>query len=425
MMKDMPNNLEAEKGVIGSCLLEPNRVVPKVTQLLTENSFTDRKHQVLFSVLKEMNQSNQTIDSIVLLEELDKRKLLNMVGGKEYLLNLMDTFVISSHSEHYSNLVLESEKLRKEINILSNGLKTSYNGDSSTEEILSQLISLNIKEKKEQSLDELGEQFINNCIAGEVGKCPWWCDDWTNKLGKITTDLIILHAPRSTGKTALMLQWMLHLHNNKMRSPLASLEMLRAELMPRLIANYGVNTYFMRSRGFATDNEITNSRAANQKIKLLNLTIRDKAMDISEIKAWSISEKQKGADMLFIDNLLCIKEGNKHYDNKTTMYDNIIRELKQLRDDLEIPICLLAHPNAENKIAYSSSVENFADIIIFLMECPPEGVKISGKHILPNYDITGKHLLCKFQKNRNGISPTASIQFEGDYQRFKHLEWID
>ena len=105
------------------------------------------------------------------------------------------------------------------------------------------------------------------------------------------------------------------------------------------------------------------------------------------------------------------------------MYDHFIRRLKALRDDLKIPIVLLAHPNDSNTVAYSKNVENFADIILFLMEVPSEGVRVSGELIQQDLDIQGTHIVAKFQKNRQGISPTASLEFMGDYQTFKHLEW--
>mgnify|MGYP002624761812 FL=1 len=300
----------------------------------------------------------------------------------------------------------------------------AYNGESSSDDVLSRLIGMNVEVQKEEPLHVLGEKFIQDCIDGKVGHCPWWCPEWTNHLGRLSTELMILHAPRSTGKTALMLQWMLHLHETKLKAPLASLEMLSSELMPRFIAQKGqVNTYRMRARGRVTEDEKTKATLANDQVKCLDLRIRDKGMSIDEIRAWAVAEAKDGADIIFIDNLLCINDGGEKFDSKTVMYDYFIRRLKALRDDLKIPIVLLAHPNDSNTVAYSKNVENFADIILFLMEVPSEGVRVSGELIHRNLDIQGTHIVAKFQKNRQGISPTASLEFMGDYQTFKHLEW--
>ena len=117
-----------------------------------------------------------------------------------------------------------------------------------------------------------------------------------------------------------MLQWMLHLHENKRKAPLASLEMLSSELMPRFISHKGqVNTYRMRARGRTTEDEVTKARLANEQVKCLELRIRDKGMTIDEIRAWAVAEAKDGADIIFIDNLLCISDGGEKFDSKTVM----------------------------------------------------------------------------------------------------------
>jgi hypothetical protein len=105
------------------------------------------------------------------------------------------------------------------------------------------------------------------------------------------------------------------------------------------------------------------------------------------------------------------------------MYDDFIRKLRDLRDLLKIPIIILAHPNAEGQVAWSRDVENFADVILYMVEVPLTGIDIRNQHIEKNLDISGKHILAIFQKNRQGISPIASLEFKGDTQTFKHIRW--
>jgi replicative DNA helicase len=65
-------------------------------------------------------------------------------------------------------------------------------------------------------------------------------------------------------------------------------------------------------------------------------------------------------------------------------------------------------------------VENFADVILFLMNVPYEGMQVNGKNL--EYKGDG-HVVARFQKNRQGISPTASLHFNKEYQTFEHREW--
>ena len=104
------------------------------------------------------------------------------------------------------------------------------------------------------------------------------------------------------------------------------------------------------------------------------------------------------------------------------MYDYFIRKLRDLRDDLNIPIIILAHPNSEGQVAWSRDVENFADVILYLEEVV-DIIEVSGKRIMKDYDIMGDHVVAKFQKNRQGLSPIASLSFNKETQTFSHVRW--
>tara|TARA_E500000305_G_C3999317_1_gene226434 strand:- start:164 stop:1423 length:1260 start_codon:yes stop_codon:yes gene_type:complete len=418
-MKIVPIAEEGERGVLGSCLIDPQRIGKLI---LNENDFYHPRHRMLWRSLKELYTNNQTMDIMLLVDYLNKENRLNEVGGESYILNLIEETVVPSHSQAYQDKVLEASELRRVISILEKGLSSLYNWEQVADEVISNLTVESIKEKDEP-LHVIGETFIQNCIEGKVGSFDWWCPEWTMKLGKMNNELMIFHAPRSTGKTALMLQWIVNAHRSKMRTPLASIEMLKPELLPRLIA-YGnqVNTYVMRTRGHATKDEIQKSKEAVKEIKTLELCIRDKGMSIDDIRGWAISESRNGVDAIFIDNLLSINDGGKNYQSKTIMYDFFIRRLRDLRDELKIPIIILAHPNSEGQVAWSRDVENFADIILYL-ETVHEPIKVSGNTIMKDYDISGEHVIAKFQKNRQGVAPVASLSFDKTKQTFSHVRW--
>ena len=415
---NLPHSPEDEMGVLGSCLIDPSRI-GKIE--LEPKDFYDKRNQLLWESLKAMFAENKPMDALTIGAWLKENDRLDELGGYDRLLRLQSEAIVPHHSQHYAEGVKKASKLRSEIDTLQEGLALAYGGESASERVISALNLSNVSRKKDLPMFELGDKFINDCIEGNVGHFDWWCDEWTQKLGKMSSELMILHAPRSTGKTAMMLQWIVNAHRAEKRTPLASIEMLKPELMPRLIAHCGqVDTYRMRTRGHATPDEVTKSREANKEIKLLQLCVRDKGMSIDDIRGWAISEARDGADAIFIDNLLSINDGGKKYDSKTLMYDDFIRKLRDLRDELEVPIILLAHPNANNEVAWSKDVENFADVILFIANVPYNGVEINGKVINhKGYD----HVIARFQKNRQGISPVASLEFDKEHQTFKHREW--
>jgi len=414
----LPHSPEDELGVLGSCLLDC-ALIPKVD--LQPKDFYDPRHEKLWNALQQQYNEGKAMDALTIGAWLKDKNLLDQVGGYDHLVRLQSDVLVSAHSQHYAEGVRKASKLRQEIAVLQEGLGVAYGGESVSERVISALNLSALGTNKDTPLDELGDEFIQNCIDGNVGHFNWWCDEWTQHLGKMASELMILHAPRSTGKTAIMLQWIVNAHRNEMRTPLASIEMLKPELMPRLIAHAGqVNTYTMRTRGYATDSEIGRSRSANKEIKVLELCVRDKGMSIEDIRGWAIAEARNGADAIFIDNLLSINDGGQKFDSKTLMYDHFIRKLRDLRDELEVPIIILAHPNQNNEVAWSKDVENFADVILFLMNVPYEGMQVNGKNIEHEGD---GHVIARFQKNRQGISPTASLHFNKQYQTFEHKEW--
>ena len=414
----LPHSPEDELGVLGSCLLDSS-LIPKID--LQPKDFYDPRHDKLWNALQQQYNEGKAMDALTIGAWLKDKNLLEDIGGYDHLVRLQSDVLVPHHSQHYAEGVKKTSKLRQEIAILQEGLGVAYGGESVSERMISALNLSALNTSKDIPLDELGEEFIQNCIDGKVGHFNWWCPEWTSNLGRMKSELMILHAPRSTGKTAIMLQWIVNSHRNKQRTPLASIEMLKPELLPRLLAYAGqVNTYTMRTRGYATEDEIKRSREANKEIKSLELCVRDKGMSIDDIRGWAIAEARNGAEAIFVDNLLSINDGGKKFESKTLMYDYFIRKLRDLRDELEIPIIILAHPNQNNEVAWSKDVENFADTILFIMDVPYEGLKVGGKNI--EYEGEG-HVIARFQKNRQGISPIASLQFNKEYQTFEHLEW--
>ncbi len=416
-----PHCLESERGILGSMLLDPERVIPKTE--LSNTDFYIVKHQVLYEALKNMYMNNCTIDTITIKNYLKDNKSLEQCGGDDYLLDLQDSIVVSSHSQAYAKRVKELSELRNELDILESGKDMVYQGKSCSDFIMSSLIR-KTTDNQQQSIYELGEEWIDKVASGNTGHLNWWCAEWDSYLTKLSSEVCIIHAPRSTGKTAWLLQYICYLHQQGLKCSFASIEMIKQELLPRLIAHLGqINTYNMRTRGFIKEHERQASLKANEKLRGLNLNVRDGSMNIFQLRSWALSEKKKGADAIFIDNLLCINDGGRNYVNRTAMYDYFIQQIIDLRNDIKIPIFLLAHPNADHGVSYSKNIENLCDIIIYLHNVPSEGIDVEGKTIMPRMDIPGDTVCCRFQKNRQGRSPCALLSLDKQTQTFKHLSW--
>lgn len=418
---ELPHNTEIEQALVGSVILEPDRFA---LANINADDFFDRRNGKIWGVMKELQGANW--DAFVLMEHLKNNGLLDIVGGYDYLDKLQNAGTGAFKTAEYATTIKEKSLLRQEIMVYSEALERVRNGESMRAEVMAGLF---VEELDNRELAVMGDEFITNCKAGLVGHFPWWCDEWTQKMGKLSSELFVLHAPRSTGKTAIMLQWMTLAHRLGVATPLVSIEMLRKSLVPRFIANIGqVNTFVMKSRGGITVDEETKSAQAVSEIRGLNFRIRDGEATIDDIFSYCLSQRsalrRKGIELgaVFIDNLLSISAGNVVYQSKTLMYDHFLRQFRALRNMLECPVIVLAHPNADGQIAWSRDAENFADIILYLVEVPADGVKINGEHIMRK-ELDGKHVIGRFQKNRDGICTYAHLEFIGQTQTFRHIGW--
>jgi replicative DNA helicase len=431
MTNEPPFSKESEDGVLGSILLDPARI-----DLidLKPNDFYDRRNAMLWEVLIAMRSVGKPMDTITIGEHLKANGRLEFIGGYDRITALMDFAVIPAHSQSYSEQVKKLSVARSEIVVLQDGLGVAYGGESASSGVLSALTGLSEVKVGDKDIATHGEAFIDKCKLGDVGHLEWWCPEWTNKLGKLSTEIILLHAPRSTGKTALMLQWIRESHINSQYTPLVSIEMLKEGLAPRFISNIGqVSTFTMRSRGSITFDEERKARGALQEIEGLDLRIREGEASMDDIfkfciMEWNkLKEEGKALGAIWVDNLLCINDGGVQFKSKTLMYDFFMKKFRELRNILKVPIIVLAHPNAEGGIAWSKDAENIADIILYLQEVPSEGVTLkgSGTFIGQRADVSGKHLIAKFQKSRDGISPIANLDFVGSTQTFCHLDWVE
>ena len=267
-LKIPPHSEEAERGTLGSILLDHDAIFRCD---ISPDAFYDRRHQTLFAELSEMSNANLPMDAISIGEWLKKRGVLDKVGGYDYLIELQDATLVPSHIKFYADTVKEKKLLRDIIQRSSEATDLAYRGDTDGVEIVSKfgadMLDLSMMEHESLDIAEHARAFVGECERGDVGHFPFWCGAWTEKLGRLSNEIVLFHARRSTGKTALMIQWMIHSHMGGKVAPLWTIETPKKNLAPRFIANVGgINTFTMRTRGHITADERERSLAAIEKI---------------------------------------------------------------------------------------------------------------------------------------------------------------
>lgn len=418
-----PHSEENEKAVIAQLLFKADELSRARDEGLHANHFYGRVTQSIYESISEMYDDGDGIDPISISEHLKDKQERGFTEAEIYpiLTEIQDMFFHQGEIRTYARNIIKDYNSRKIIEATQEASACAQKGDNCEALTLMSHVSLD-ERVADKTIYEHGQEFIADCEEGRVGHLDWWCDEWTAKLGKLSNEIVMLSAPRSTGKTALMLQAMNKNHSSGFNTPLASIEMEKRELVPRMIAHKAqISTFLMRSRGYVTPDEGKRARASLEAIKRLNYDVREHGASIEDLRLWALS---KEADAFWYDNLLSINDGGKQYQSKTVMYDSFLREFREIRDKTGKPQFILCHPNSEGKIAWSTDVENFADIILHLQNIPEDGLTINGTFIAQRQDIGGKHVVGIFKKNRQGIQPVASLEFDGPTQTFNHLGWV-
>ena len=104
--KPLPNNLDAERSVLGAILLDNHALNPAIEHLRPEDFFLDQ-HRRVFTQMIALGESQQAIDLVTLTEEMHRKGDLEASGGAPYLASLADGMPKVSNIEHYARIVKE------------------------------------------------------------------------------------------------------------------------------------------------------------------------------------------------------------------------------------------------------------------------------------------------------------------------------
>ena len=247
--RPLPNNLDAERSVLGAVLLDNNALNAAIENLRPEDFFLDQ-HRRVFLQMIALSEAQQAIDLITLTEELHRHGELESAGGAPYLASLADGMPKVSNIEHYARIVKEKALLRNLIHATHNIQQRAFEGEDGADAVLDNAESsifalaedrvkiglIPIKDIVRDNFERLEKIF-------REGKSITGIPTGYTELDKLTSglqpsELLILAARPSQGKTALAL----NLAENigiRAGQPVAvfSLEMSKESLLQRLVAS--------------------------------------------------------------------------------------------------------------------------------------------------------------------------------------------
>jgi len=436
-LKNVPSNIEAEQALIGSILIEPEKM-DQIVSIVSSSDFYDPRNKYIFRVMEELHDQGQPIDIISVCDRLRDEGLLDRVGGELYVAQLADTVPTAAHAEVYAQIVRDKAILRELIAAGSQIVERAYS-DSDVEEILDEAerIVFRIAESRAtktyvdirnaltevfEHLEQLREKHLKG-IAGLVTGIPTGfkkLDEMTSGFHK--SDLIIIAARPSVGKTAFALNLAKNMATvGEASVGIFSLEMSKEQLIQRLLCMESLVDLQKVRRGWLSDEEWKRLVAGASKLMKANIIIDDESNlepRVLRAKARRM-KKEYNVDAIFIDYLQLMNLGDRR-DSRQQEISEISRSLKLLARELDIAIVALSQlsravEQREDKrprlsdLRESGAIEQDADVVIFLYR--EEYYKKQHVDLPHETEII-------IGKQRNGPIGTVTLMFNPSFTNF-------
>lgn len=386
-----PQNLDAERGVLGSILLL-NEAIDEIGESLRAEHFYSDAHQKIFAaIIRLYDDGVRGIDAITLAEELIRRDEFEVAGGAAYLSEILDAVPHAAHVRYYAKIVREKWMLRTLIYNCTEILAESYALTDDVEELL-QTAEKRIFSIMEQQTNT-GNIAISDILIetfnrldermqqeGDVtGITTGFADLDQQTTGLQATELIILAARPSMGKTAFVCNVAEAVARKSGKGVLLfSLEQSNLELAERFLAiTARINGHDLRS-GNLTEEQRDLLYQASDDLSRLPLFIDDKpGRTMTQVAAIARRLHRKSPlGVIIIDYLQLIEPDEKNIPREQQIAQ-ISRRLKFLAKELRVPVIALAQLNRgvelrEDKrprladLRESGSIEQDADMVMFL-----------------------------------------------------------
>lgn len=458
----LPYSLEAEQSVLGSILIDGEVQFEIASKVKAEDFYVDA-HKNIFRAMMEVLSSAKPVDIVTLIDVLsktpsvkydkksgansdlissvEKKSMLEKVGGIEYLTELSKVTPSAANYEYYLEIVKRDSTLRKLIkcsDAIYKDAKSSDNGSKSLAyaekliyDISEELDTSSLTDVNENVDDVLAVfqkiQSDKNYLQGlNTGFTA--LDDLTNGLHK--GNLIILAARPSVGKTTLAMNIVenVAVRHNAVCAVFA-LEMTKSELTERMLCSIGGVSGQKAKKGKLDSDEWKKLWDAQKILNKTKIFIDDTSMTtIPDIlsKCRRLKSMQGGKlDLIVVDHIQ-LMNAVKTTESRQSEITEISRGLKMIAKELEVPVIALSQLNRASEtgkrrpqlsdLRESGAIEQDADIVMFIHR--PDRSATDENDIKPLSRAEAEIILAK---NRSGACESFKLLFKGEQTKFVNI----
>lgn len=433
--RQMPHDLNAEAAILSAMMID-SYAISKVAEVLKEESFYRNAHKIIFRTIIDLFNNQIETDLITIIDDLNRKKLLEKAGGNEYLNDLSDVVLSSANVDYHIRIVEEKALLRQLINTANQIIDESYQAGAPVEDIIDNAENLifQIAERPKHealvNMQKLADSTMKNILEiaqfkkTTTGVASGFTDV-DNKLGGFRPgQLIVIAARPAMGKTSFALNIAFNaavLHHKKIC--IFTMEMESEELVMRMFASAAEVSMDSMLRGFGLDEKkILRITGVSDVLMKTEIYIDDTGTNtILDLRAKSrrLQAQIGGLDLIIIDYLQ-LMASNKSKDNRQQEISEISRNLKILAKELKVPIIALSQLNRglETRtdkrpmladLRESGAIEQDADVVMFIYR----EVVYNEETLTP-----GKADII-IGKNRHGPIDTIPLYFQKEFTKFR------
>lgn len=422
------NSEETEKAILGLLISNPP-LITKCSGKLKSEHFYNIDYQLVYQILLDNFENANKIDSTILIDLLSKTKSgKNTKYWKQIIFEVLFDKGIEANLLEYIQNILDKKQLRDLDSTLKNSINEIVSNQNNPQKIIEKIEGsifsvtkdrdlkdfLKINDLADIYLDKLNKIKEHGYQEGVRVKLNYF----DNMIGGFKKgELIILAGRPSMGKTAVALQFIFNISNEK-NVALFSLEMPSEAIIQRFISNDSmVSQDELRSYDKLNQNKLLRIDNSLSTLKNRKIWIDDKAgIKIGEL-VWKIRKLNSdvGLDVVFIDYLQLIESENLRYESRQESISNISRTIKSLARELSIPIIALSQlsrkvESREEKrpmmsdLRESGAIEQDADVVLLLYR--PKYYNNSDNNFKDNIV---EELEIIIAKNRNGKTGIVNL----------------
>ncbi len=441
-----PHSLEAEKSVLGSMLISRD-AAELAAEMLSASDFYVPQHQDIFEAMTELVSRAQPVDSVTIVDALERAGKLASAGGLGYIAELSLFVPSAANVSYYINIVEDRSVLRQLIKAGGEIMNEASASDSPVTDILDEaerrIFSISMK-KNEETLVPVDKSAMAAYMRigelmrtrGQISGVPTGfreLDELTSGLQK--GDLIIVAARPSVGKSTFAMNIAEYAATTAgKRVAVFSLEMSREQLTTRMLCSQAKVDMQKVNSGETTEEDLLVLSDALLTLSDSKMYIDDSGnLSVADIRSRCRRQKTRyGLDLVVVDYLGLLQLTSKRGSLVADIAE-ATRALKILAKELEVPIMLLcqlsrgSESRKENgyrpilaDLRDSGAIEQDADLVLLLYRkaLAMRNRKDDSASGAPNEEIEDNSAEVIVAKNRNGPLKTVNLAWQGMFARF-------